>query len=99
MKLLKIDLQDGFNEDSVIIDINGHEIFRGQKVSTKLLLGFADIIETQVPEGNSEIRISLPDRSMESRISLHIEKDTYLGISLTKKGVESHFSETPFPYL
>jgi hypothetical protein len=47
--VLGIDLQDGFVEDTVVIRVDGREIFKQENVSTVYALGRADAVETQVP--------------------------------------------------
>ena len=45
MALLHIAFQDGFTDDTVVVLINGGEVFRKEGVNTKLLLGYADFVE------------------------------------------------------
>ena len=98
MITLGIDLQEGFESDQVVIDINGQEFFRQEKVETKLLLGYGETLIFQVPQGNTTIIVSLPQKKQEKTIKLDLKKDTYLGISVTPSGLEYITSDKPFFY-
>jgi len=81
-----------------VIEINGDELFRQEKVLTKLLLGYAETLVFQVPQGNTTIFISLPKARQEKTIELDLNEDAYLGISLTPAGFEYTISDKPFFY-
>lgn len=98
MITLGIDLQEGFDGDQVVIDVNGKEFFRQEKVFTKLLLGYAETMVFKVPQGITTIKISLPQKQLEKTIKLDLEKDAYLGISVTSTGLEYIVSDNPFFY-
>ncbi len=98
MPSLHIDLQEGFEQDTVVIHVNGSEIFREDGVSTMLLLGFAQTLETPVSPGEVVIDIQVPSRSLESQIKLSIDADAFIGISITEHGIEHFISDTPFTY-
>lgn len=98
MITLGIDLQAGFEGDKVVIDINGKNYFKQDKVLTKLLLGYAETKVFQVPQGRTSIKVSLPQKRQAKTIELDLKKDTYLGISVTPGGIEIIVSEQPFFY-
>lgn len=98
MVTLGIDLQEGFKGDQVVIQVNGKELFRQENVLTKLLLGYAETMVFQVPQGGTEIKISLPQKLVEKTIELNLKNNTYLGISLTPGGLEYTVSDKPFFY-
>ena len=98
MKILGIDLQEGFESESVVMELDGREVYRQKNVTTKLLLGYAQTLTFQVPEGNVRLRISLPLRSLEKIVRLNISADTYVGVSLTLEGLETILSGSPFYY-
>jgi len=98
MYTLEIDLQEGFDGDQVVIDINGKEAFRQENVSTKLLLGYAETKAFPLPPGKTTVTISLPQKKQTTTINLNLEANTYLGVSVTPAGLDYILSDKPFFY-
>jgi hypothetical protein len=98
MITIGIDLQEGFENDQVVIVINAQEVYRQDKVLTKLLLGYAETMTFQVSKGNSTITIALPQKMQEKKIELDLKQNFYLGVSLTPTGLEYIISDKPFFY-
>jgi hypothetical protein len=99
MALLVIALQDGFADDLVIIRVNGHEVFRKEGVKTKLLLGYADSFEGQIPEGSVNVEVILPTKNLSETIVLQVTKEVYLGFSMHEGKIDHRISHEPFGYL
>ena len=57
MPLLHIALQEGFENDSVAMRINGAEIFNKPQVPRRRQIGFADSFETHI--GGGAIKVTL----------------------------------------
>src|SRR5262245_66386233 len=57
MARLVVHLQDGFAGDTVVVRVNNREVFHKAGVRTKLPLGYADVFETQVPDGSATVEI------------------------------------------
>lgn len=70
MNILSINLQDGFADEPVTIRVNNREVFRKESVKTRLLLGYADSFEVQVPAGSVNVEVLLPSRNLSETISL-----------------------------
>jgi len=98
MRTLYIDLQEGFNNDTVIILVNGEEIFRKDGVQTKLLLGFSETLSVPVSTGEVELKIQVPSRSLDDEFKFTIQKNLYVGISITDLGIETIVTDAPFMY-
>ena len=99
MVTLSIDFQEGFANNTVVLHVNGDEVFRKEDVSTKLLLGKADALETMVETGQVVIEINIQTRDIAMTIPLEISADTYLGISVVNGRIEYVISDEPFGYL
>lgn len=82
MTLLRIDLQEGFQNDTVIIRVGGKQVFRQVGVTTKLMLGYAETLEVEVPEGPVRVRIKVPNRKLALTIPLEGTGTNYLGVYL-----------------
>ena len=101
MFTLGIDLQDGFVDAQVSIRINDEEVFEKQSVQTRLLTGLADGLETQVGGGQVVIEVVVQidaDGELHETILLTVSRDTYLGISVTRDGIETIVRYEPFGY-
>lgn len=99
MTPLVVALQDGFASDLVVVRVNGQEVFRKEGVETKLLLGYADSFETQVPKGSVNVEVILPLRNLSETIVLEATKAVYVGISILGSRIGHRISHEPFGYL
>ena len=100
MPLLHIALQEGFNGDDVVLEVGGREVFRQSGVKTRTQIGLAASHELQVPNGATEVRISLPKRSLNATVSVDVTEDIYLGFSVSPEGKLQHVvSKEPFGYV
>lgn len=101
MALLCIDLQEGFSGDTVVVLVNGIEVFRKTDVKTKYQIGWTYISEkVDVEEGPVNVEISVPLRNLSESIILQVSNHLYLGISVTQDGrISCRISKEPFGYL
>jgi hypothetical protein len=100
MALLHIALQDGFMDDTVVISVNGKEVFRMAGVKTRFQIGYADSFELKGQEGSVNVEIALPLRRLSESILLQVSTPVYLGVSVTPEGGLSYrISHEPFGYL
>ena len=63
---LSIHLQADFNDDKVVIVLNGDRVFSG-RVTTDHIVGVAKMIPLSLPEGMHHIRVSVNGRSSSSQ--------------------------------
>jgi hypothetical protein len=96
---LTVHLQGGFANDTVVVSVDGKEIYRKAAVRTKLLLGYADIIETRVPEGTAEISIGVPSRHIADRFKIQISPKTHVGVSIQGDSIDHFVSRKAFGYM
>ena len=99
MALLHIAMQEGFEDENVVIRVAGKEAFRKDSVRTKLQIGFADSFEMNVEEGPVSIEIDLPSKSLSRVIELQVQNAVYLGVSMIAGKIEYKISHEPFGYL
>ena len=98
---LQIDIQEGFEDDLVIVRVNGTEVFREEGVTTKLLLGATDFTSdnaprVQVPEGSVDVEVLVPSKNLSRTISVQASQKTYLGVSIQDGKI--HFIELDKPF-
>jgi len=97
---MKIDLQDGFKNDTVIIRVNGKEVFRKDNVSTRFQIGYALSVDLG-PVGNPPaVEIVLPQKNISHSLKLQEPEPIFLGVSLTQEGsIDCRVSHEPFGYV
>ncbi len=99
MVLLKLDLQDGFEGDLVIVKVNSSEVFRKENVKTRLTVGYALSFEVDIPAGNINIEVSLPQKGIHGKISIEASGQVFMGISVQDNKIIFKRSESFFTYL
>jgi hypothetical protein len=97
---LAVHLQDGFNEDTVVLTLNGEEVFRKEQITYSPLLGYADVsFEQQVNPGPIELQVQLPERGWSGSIDLEPSSDTYIGVFIANGEIQfTPPSQEPFGY-
>lgn len=99
-ELLHIALQDGFINDSVVIRVNGQEVFNKTDIKTRFQIGLADSWEANVNKGKVEVEVILPLKKISKSTILEVSNPTYLGVSLTPEGgIEFRVSKERFLYM
>jgi hypothetical protein len=101
MVLLHVALQEGFEDDTVVIRVNGEEVFHKPNVKTRLQIGYADSIEVNVQEGPVNVEVALPLRDLTESVVLQVSAPVYLGVSVTRDGriMYTEPRSEPFGYL
>lgn len=98
MATLRIDFQDGFTDDSVVVRVGGHEVYRGANLRTSRLLGFAHTVSADVPAGRVMVEVEVTSRDIFGTAALEVEDAAYLGISIADDGISFQPSGGPFGY-
>ena len=100
MTLLHIALQEGFVDDTIVVTVNGTEVFRKTGVNTRHQIGLADSFELDISEDNVTVSVSLPSRDLLNSIRINLPFPLFLGVSITMEDqVSFSISSTPFGYL
>lgn len=99
MSTLAIDLQEGFERDTVIVRIDGEERFNQQGVTTSPLLGLADdSLRAQVAHGPVIIELEVVTQNARERVELDVSDDTYIGVSIINGQIRTIIRDRPFGY-
>ncbi len=97
---MRIDLQDGFYNDTVVIVVNGKEVFRRTDVSTRFQIGYALSVDQGIAENSPVVEIILPLKNLSETIKLRTPEPVFLGVSLTQDGkIDCRISHEPFRYI
>lgn len=100
MPTLTIDLQDGFQEEAIRVEVNGRKVLEEAGVNTRFQIGFAGSHQIEVDYGAQIIFVALPNRQLEERLELTVGGPLYLGISLSPAGdLQCRIQDQPFGYL
>jgi hypothetical protein len=98
MPVLHIDIQEGFDQDAVIILVNDQSVFHKESVSTRMQIGLADRVQTEVPLGAVTVKVSLPRKRLSTSIPVNIDGETYMGISVEENSITCQINTSPFRY-
>ena len=96
---LHIALQDGFEDDLVVLIVNGKEVYRKKGVQTDYRISLADSFEMALPDTPVVIEVQLPDRHLTQIIKLDENSVTHVGISCLENDLQFWLSDKPFGYL
>ncbi len=96
-------IQDGFDNDTVIIYINGIEAFHKTNVKTTLSNAPTAHFEAQTQENSAKVEVYIPNRSYRDSIKVTVERDKYVEVSivtpdLSPTRIKFFVSNEPFPH-
>ena len=83
----------------MVVSIGGREVYRNDKVSTRLQIGLADSWDLDLPPGEVEVTIALPERGLEEKVDVTLEDRLYLGASVASGDIVCRLSKDPFGYV
>jgi hypothetical protein len=95
MATLRIDLQTGFEGDTVEVWVD--EELRHTEPAARTSAGIAASVPLEAPQGPVDVRIVLPDRGLEETIETIVAGDTYV-VARVERGrlVAEQLAEAPY---
>jgi hypothetical protein len=100
MTEVKVDLQDGFMDDTVVISAQGQQLLREEGVTTRFQIGKARSLEVAMPEGEVTLEVEVPTKNESTTVPIDTSKPVFVGVSLTTEGrLEVRVQERPFGYM
>jgi hypothetical protein len=96
---LHVALEEGFSGDDVTVRVDGTPVFEGRAIETRLQIGLAHSFAAEVPDGQRELVVEVPSRSIVHRQQLTVSGATYVGVSLRERSAEVRTSSEPFGYV
>lgn len=96
---LHIALEEGFSGDEVTVRVQGKPVLEGRAVTTRLQIGRAHAFATEVPEGDVDLEVEVPSRSIHHAEQVKVSGTTYVGVSIGQHGLELRSSSQPFGYV
>ena len=95
---LTIALQDGFENDSVVVTVAGDVVIEETGFRTDQRIGLAYAIDVPLPDRAVVIDVQVPTRSLHASHELPTTTATSVGISLLDNEIVFRSSPTPFGY-
>lgn len=97
MATLRIDLQSGFESDTVEIWLDEELRQREDGVTTNLSVDLASSVPLVVPDGPADVRIALPERGLEETVEALVAGDTYVTARIENgRLVVEQLAEAPY---
>jgi hypothetical protein len=83
---ITIDLREGFDNDRVVIEVNGAEIYRAESVRTDYSIGLADIVRATCPPGIVRCEAAVPNRRLHAEYETEVEQPLFLTVRIDPAG-------------
>lgn len=95
---LTIELQNGFENDEVIVRAAGRELLKKSHVKTNFAINLAESCPVEVEDGPISIEVLVPSRNLQGTVEIDPARTPYLGVSITAGELELKPSESMFLY-
>jgi hypothetical protein len=99
MAVLSIHLQEGFDDDTAVIRLNGAECARRAHLTTKRLLGYAEIVDLQKPaQADLRLELLLPERNLSASAAIPASGNSFVAANVVDGQVRIVVRDRPFSY-
>jgi hypothetical protein len=85
---LRIELQDGFEDDEVVCTVGGRDVARRAAVRTDLRISRADAIALEVPDALLTVGVRVPTRDLAAEASFDPREEAYLLVRIVAGRLE-----------
>lgn len=85
MPILKIDLQEVFSGEPIVLLLNGREVYRGEP-RTRMQIGLADSRSFDLPPQHLTLKAELPTSGASAAVDLDLSRDLFVGVMLSRDG-------------
>ena len=99
MPLLRVDMQDGFDNDVVTVRLDNGEEQRRDGVTTKEQVGYAGSIEFQVEPAPVRLHVAILTKGLSDTTDLEVSGDLYVGVAVSGDRMIFQISAEPLGYL
>ena len=82
---LHIALEEGFEGDDVVVDVDGDEVYQGQNVHTRYQIGLADTVDVTVEAGTRDIRVRVATREIDQTFRVEVADHLWFGVSISEE--------------
>ena len=99
MSVLHIALQDGFDDDHVLVRVNGREVFARHGVSTRRQIGLAESFEASLEDDVAQLEVGIPARRISGSWEIDAREYPFVGVSINEGRLSLRGSRQPFGYV
>ena len=83
MAVLNLYLTQGFQNDRVVVSVDGNKVFDGDGVTTEKLLGLAKQLKPVTIDGDTaHLEIALPEKGLSATIDADLSKGTHVPVAI-----------------
>jgi hypothetical protein len=94
-----LDLTEGWRGDRVVVSVGGRERCRLADVTTRMQLGRASTVDLEVPAGEVEVAVALPERGIAGSYRTEADREVWVAVRVVGGALEFRSSEQPFGYV
>lgn len=81
-------MQEGFQNDTLVAQLDGAEVYRRVGLNTRMQIGLAGSVDLDVPPGTAKLRVDVSTRNAGLTIPLEVPAvgSLYVGVSVAPDG-------------
>src|SRR5574341_943967 len=83
MPTLKIGLREGFDNDEVVVRVNGREVFHRTGVTSNIVSCYAATASADIPGPSAEVEVEVPSRGLRGSTTLQVPASAYVYVTAT----------------
>lgn len=95
---LSIKLRDGFSNSTVIIEVNGQQVYRKSGVTTDLTISFADAVEVPVEESTVKLKVTVEGGETQTK-EIRVQETPFVDVWILNGKMELQASKEEMPML
>ncbi len=96
---LHLDLTEGWRGDRVVVSVGGSERCQLTGITTRMQLGLASTIDLEVPAGEVELELALPERRIAGGYRLEVDRELWVAVRVVDGELDFRCSQRPFGYV
>ncbi|HEV7880801.1 hypothetical protein [Bradyrhizobium sp.] len=80
---MRVYLTDGFDNDHVVIDVDGRTVFDQAGITTKKMIGLAkQVPPVPVPKDRAKLEVKLPEKNLAATFDVDLSKGSHVPVTL-----------------
>lgn len=91
-------LQDGFDDDTVVVSLDGREVRRLEGLTTRHQISLARGVDLEA-QGPARVEVSVPARRLSRTEVLPLDAPTYVAISVRDDALSWRIQHEPYGYV
>lgn len=93
MAVVGVALEEGFEGDTVVVEVNGRQVFERDGVITRTQIGLAELFDVAVDEHDAVVEVQVPARGVTGSITHPVVDRLYMGVSVQQGDIVFRTSE------